>query len=39
MPVDASVMSFSASRVHTAATMAFVDGIARMMFLVTPCVS
>jgi hypothetical protein len=32
-------MSFSASSVHTAATMAFVDGIAGMMFLVTPCVS
>ena len=32
-------MSFSASSVHTAATMALVDGIAGMMFLVTPCVS
>ena len=39
MPVDASVMSFSASSVQTAATMALVDGIAGMMFLVTPCVS
>ena len=39
MPIGASLMSFSASSVHTAAKMAFVDGIVGMMFFVTPCVS
>lgn len=32
-------MSLSASSVQAAATMALVDGIAGMMFFVTPCVS
>ncbi len=32
-------MSLRASRVHAAATMALVDGMAGMMFFVTPCVS
>lgn len=32
-------MSFSASSVQAAATIALVDGIAGMMFFVTPCVS
>ena len=39
MPVEAMVMSLSASSVQAAATMALVDGIAGMMFFVTPCVS